>query len=178
MTSTETSLSPIINIEALSFENGAHLLIKKSLRDLPAGARLGVCAASDNEREFLTHLRGWCRTNGHEFFLPEAENVSAWIGRGASVNGRWKGAERSEINSPLDAPSLRWGFAARGAMVESGGENFHYALYEKEQVWAENAPKLYAQAVAAQWNPNTAINWNEPFELDDDVESAVVQVMT
>ena len=178
MTSTETSLSPIINIEALSFENGAHLLIKKSLRDLPAGARLGVCAASDNEREFLTHLRGWCRTNGHEFFLPEAENVSAWIGRGASVNGRWKGAERSEITSPLDAPSLRWGFAARGAMVESGGENFHYALYEKEQVWAENAPKLYAQAVAAQWNPNTAINWNEPFELDDDVESAVVQVMT
>ncbi len=178
MTSTETSPSPIINIDALSFENGAHLLLKKALRDLPVGARLGVRAAAKDKNEFLTHLRGWCRVHGHDFFLPEAENVSAWIERSASVNGRWKGAERSEINSPLDAPSLRWGFAARGAMVESGGEDFHYTLHEKEQVWSENAPKLYAQAVAAQWNPNTAINWDEPFELDDDVERAVVQVMT
>ena len=79
---------------------------------------------------------------------------------------------------PLDSPSLRWGFAARGALIEAGGNDFHYALREKELVWAENAPKLYEQAVAAQWNPNTAIPWDDPFDLEEDVEIAVVQVMT
>ena len=34
------------------------------------------------------------------------------------------------------------------------------------------------QAVAAQWDPETAIPWNAPFELADDVEDAIVQVMT
>lgn len=182
MTNTETSPSPVINIEPLSLANGAHLLLKKALRELPPGARLGVRVAPGQEREFLAHLRGWCRAQGHEFFEPEPGDAAcAWIGRGASANGRWKDAERAGPGSwadPLDSPPARWGFAARGATVEAGGDNFHYALREKELVWAENAPKLYAQAVAAQWNPNTAIPWDDPFELDEDVESAVVQVMT
>jgi hypothetical protein len=32
--------------------------------------------------------------------------------------------------------------------------------------------------VAAQWDPEVAVPWNTPFELDDDVEDAVVQIMT
>lgn len=183
MTKPETSPLPIINIESLSFSHGAHLLLKRALRALPPGERLGVQVApkdEDHEREFLTHLRSWCRAQGHEFFDGN-ESVCAWIGRSATMNGRWQQAERAGVGSwdtPLDAPSLRWGFAARGSAVEAGGQSFHYTLHTKEQVWAENAPKLYAQAVAAQWNPNTAIVWDEPFTLDEDVESAVVQVMT
>ncbi len=182
MTKPETSLSPIINIESLSFTQGAHLLLKRALRALPFGERLGVCVAPEQEREFLTHLRGWCRAQGHEFFdRSESESVCAWIGRGATINSRWQQAERAGDDSwaaPLDSPSLRWGFAARGAAVEAGGQNFHYALHTKEQVWAENAPKLYAQAVAAQRNTPSAISWDEPFALEEEVESAVVQVMT
>ena len=34
------------------------------------------------------------------------------------------------------------------------------------------------QAVAAQWDPGPAIPWDAPFELADEVEDAVVQVMT
>jgi hypothetical protein len=45
-------------------------------------------------------------------------------------------------------------------------------------VWADEAPRLYAQAAAAQWDPATAIPWDAPFELPDEVEDAVVQVMT
>ena len=60
----------------------------------------------------------------------------------------------------------------------SGRPKLHYTLNEKDLVWEDMAPKLYAQAVAAQWNPNTAINWEASFKLDDDVENAVVQVMT
>lgn len=182
MTKQETSLSAIINIESLTFAEGAHLLLKRALRALPFGERLGVCVASEQEREFLTHLRGWCRAQGHEFFdRSENESVCAWIGRGATMNSRWHQSERAGDDgwaAPLDSPSLRWGFAARGAAIEAGGQSFHYTLHTKEQVWAENAPKLYAQAVAAQWNPNTAIPWNAPFTLDEEVESAVVQVMT
>jgi hypothetical protein len=44
-------------------------------------------------------------------------------------------------------------------------------------VWTESAAKLYAQAVASHWDPATAIEWTDP-QLPEDVEVAVVQVMT
>lgn len=181
MTNTETSPAQIINIESLAFTNGAHLLLKKALRELPAGARLGVRGTAP---ELAVHLRGWCRAQGYEFLADETGNVTAWITRGAATNGRWKEAaltgttDPAKLDAVRDAPSLQWGFAARGATVEAGGPVFHYPLHEKHQVWADNAPKLYAQAVAAQWNPNTAIHWDAPFVLAEDVENAVVQVMT
>lgn len=45
-------------------------------------------------------------------------------------------------------------------------------------MWSDDAARLYAQAAAAQWDPATAIDWSAPFELPDEVEDAVVQVMT
>ena len=176
----ETSSSPTINIESLTFAHGASLLLKKALRAVPQGEKLGVQVAPDQEREFVVHLRGWCRAQGHQFIEREGnETVCAWIAHGAAINGRWRMAERaSHSGAPCDEPPLSWGFAARGALVEAGGQRFYYSLNTKEQVWAENAPKLYAQAVAAQWNPNTAIPWDEPLTLDEEVEAAVVQVMT
>ncbi|HEU0173130.1 MAG TPA: sulfurtransferase TusA family protein [Blastocatellia bacterium] len=180
MTITETSPSRTIDIEALSFTSGAHLLLKRALRDMPVGGRLGVRASAP---DFAVHLRGWCREQGHEFVEGDGQFV-AWIVRGAASQGRWRGAERAGLSDAREngavraAPPADWGFAARGAAVEAGGPGFHYPLQTKEQVWAENLPKLYAQAVAAQWNPQTAINWDEPFELDEEVERAVAQVMT
>ncbi|HKX32707.1 MAG TPA: ferritin-like domain-containing protein, partial [Blastocatellia bacterium] len=180
MTNTETSPSRIIDIEGLSFTSGAHLLINRVLRELPAGGRLGVRAES---RDFAVHLRGWCRAQGHEY-LDGDESVTAWIVRGGAASGRWSQAERAggidsgSSDAVLDAPSLNWGLAARGALVEAGGPEFHYRLRNKEQVWAGNVPKLYAQAIDAQWNPNLSIDWGEQFTLDEEVERAVVQVMT
>lgn len=181
MTNTETSPSQIINIESLSFANGAHLLLKRALQKLSPGEKLGVRGTAP---ELAIHLRGWCRSQGHEFVADESGSVSAWIIRNAFMNGRWANAERAGAPSPTEgdavqpSPSPHWGFAARGAIVEAGGVGFHYPLSEKHVVWADNAPKLYAQAVAAQWNPNTAINWEDSFLLEDEVENAVVQVMT
>jgi TusA-related sulfurtransferase len=181
MTITETSPSRTIDIEALSFTSGAHLLLKRALRDLPAGGRLGVRASAP---DLAVHLRGWCREQGHEFVEGDSQFV-AWIVRGASSQGRWRGAERARLSgatghdaSPVAVPPADWGGAARGAAIEAGGPAFYYPLGTKERVWAENLPKLYAQAVAAQWNPQAAINWDEPFELDEEVERAVAQVMT
>jgi len=40
------------------------------------------------------------------------------------------------------------------------------------------ASRIYAQAVAAQWDPQSAIAWDAEFHLADEVEDAIVQVMT
>jgi hypothetical protein len=45
-------------------------------------------------------------------------------------------------------------------------------------VWTDRSTALYAQAVAAQWDPSTAVDWNAPIEHNPRVETAVVQVMT
>jgi len=45
-------------------------------------------------------------------------------------------------------------------------------------VWADLAPKLYAHAASAQWDPATAVGWDAEFTLPAAIEVAVVQVMT
>jgi hypothetical protein len=193
MTMTETSRPPTIDIKELSFERGAHLLIKKSLDELAVGQKLGIKGRAPG---LAVHLRGWCRSQGHEILFEPGgskdENQDqtadspfvAWVVRGKASTGRWKDAERAgaadlrEPSAVVKAPSARWGLAARGAKIEPGTPEFYFALDSKADVWADNAPRLYAQAAAAQWNPNTAIDWELPFELPVEVETAVVQVMT
>jgi len=108
----------------------------------------------------------------------------AWVVRGAAAGGRLRGAEAAggadarESGAVVERPPARWGLAARGALVEAGAPEYNFRLGLKAQVWAENVPRLYQQAAAAQWNPATAIDWDAPFELPSEVESAVVQVMT
>jgi hypothetical protein len=108
----------------------------------------------------------------------------AWIVRRAAVAGRWRGALRAGASNPhqpgaiVENPPGTWGLAARGARVEAGGPHFHFGISSKSEVWADNIPRLYLQAAAAQWDPSTAINWNTPCELPAEVETAVVQVMT
>lgn len=190
---TEISQPPIIDIKDLSFEQGAHLLIKKHLSELPVGGKLGVRGCAP---ELAIHLRSWCRGQGHEILFGtnalDGENPNqtadspfvAWIVRGKASKGRWKDAERAgatnfrEPQAIAEHPPGKWGLAARGAKIEAGTPDFYFSLDSKADVWAENVPRLYAQAVAAQWDPNTAVDWDTPFELPDEIESAVVQVMT
>ena len=103
-----------------------------------------------------------------------------WCGRGAAPSDRWRGSVRA--GTP-DAPSAvadpKWGLAARGALVEAGGPALAVAdLVHRDDVWADIAPKLYAQAAANQWDPDTAIDWSAGSAPPDEVEDAVVQVMT
>ena len=77
-----------------------------------------------------------------------------------------------------DRAPATWGVAARGALVEAGGPAFPVALDEMAAVWTAAAAGIDRQAAASQWDPATAVNWDEPFELPEEVEAAVVQVMT
>lgn len=194
MTQRDRSPSTVIDIKGLGIDRGAHLLLKKALADLPPGARLGVRGSA---RDLAVHLRGWCRSQGHAFIRAETAGAAcdeawtesdsplvAWVVRGAALGGRLQGAEAAGGTDPrepgavVERPPSRWGLAARGAVVEAGGPDYYFRLDSKAEVWAENVPRLYQQAAAAQWNPAAAIDWDAPFELPHEVESAVVQVMT
>ncbi|MEB3223505.1 MAG: diiron oxygenase [Candidatus Sericytochromatia bacterium] len=168
-----------LDLADLGLDRGGLLLLKRALAGLPVGATLAVTGASP---ELPIHLRAWCRQAGHGF-EPAAE-VAGVVRVGAAAAGRWQGAEQAggpdpRVEGALAArPPARWGVAARGAVVEAGGPSFSFGLDDLDQVWSDDAGRLYAQAAASQWDPATAIPWEAPFELPDEVEDALVQVLT
>ena len=175
----EISPSPTIDIKDLGLDRGAHLLIKRALRDVPVGSKVGVRGTAP---DLNVHLTGWCRAQGHQ--LEFENDGTAWITRGDAHSGRWHDAEQAgaaDVNASgavADFPKAAWGLAARGATVEAGAPEFHFAFATKETIWANEAAHIYSQALAAQWNPDEAIDWSAVVELPDEIEDAVVQVMT
>ena len=167
-----------IDIESLGLDQGAHLLIRRALEQIDAGDTLRVDACS---ADWEIHLLAWCRSQGHAVTFTEGH---ALITRGPFQQGRWQGAERNgQADRRADGAVAEhaesgWGVAARGAMVEAGSPGFDFRFTEKSQIWAESAAELYKQALAGQWDPETAIDWSQAIDIPDDVEDAVVQVMT
>jgi len=169
---------PTIAIDRL--DQGSALLLKHALRQLPAGEGLEVRGDDDTLR---VHLALWCRAQGHgwEAASDRDSGVLGWITPGTSQRLRWKNAQLTgspDASGVADHAQATWGLAARGAQVEDATPAFHFPLSDKAALWAEEAPRLYTQAVNAQWNPDTTIDWAQAFDLPEDVEDAVVQVMT
>jgi hypothetical protein len=170
-----------VDLEDLSFDGGGALLVKRALRVAREGAEITVIGSAP---DLFVHLRAWCRGEGHEFRLTHSDSRSAVVVRGPASTQRWSRAERAGHADPrkpdavLDRPPQHWGLAARGALVESGSPEFHFPLGEKIEVWSPDAVRMYAQAASAQWDPATAIPWSTQFELPEEVEDAVVQIMT
>ena len=120
------------------------------------------------------HLAAWARSQGHRV-------DGTTLIKGRVDEDRWRLAQRAGgpgADGVVDRPASTWGLAARGALVESGGPPLTADLADKTVVWSDLAPQLYAQAAANQWDPATAIDWDQPVGLPDPVEAAVVQVMT
>lgn len=175
-------MRPIIDIDDLGFDAGAHLLVKHGLLSLPPGGELDVTGTCPG---WQVQLSAWCRSQGHQCTASGQDgNIIATVTRGNADAGRWRGAMHSGHADPTLAGAVaaqahaQWGLAARGATVEAGSPAFYFRLDQKSEVWASRAADLYAQAAAAQWDPETAIDWNAPFDLPDSVEDAVVQVLT
>ncbi len=161
-------MTAVVDLEDLGLDEGAHLLIKRALAAHPSVMVRGTSPALRSD------LPAWCRANGHTFVLAgDAFSITR------SPHDRWRGAERAgTIEAAVDGPPLRWGLAARGALVEAGAPELALPLATKRDVWADEAARLYAQAAAAQWDPATAIPWDAPADHPPEVEDAVVQVMT
>ncbi len=164
----------VVDLGPVGLDRGAHLIVKRSLGRCDPGARVEVRGTSP---ELATHLRAWCRAQGHA--LEEGERLT--VVRGDADLGRWRGATRTGGASPesvVDAAPSAWGLAARGALVEAGAPEFEFRLDRKSAVWADAAVDLYRQAAAAQWDPEAAIPWASPMDHPEEVEDALVQVLT
>jgi hypothetical protein len=162
----------VVELGPLGIDRGGHLLVKRALDGLAPGETLEV---RGGDPHLAVHLGGWARRHGHG-------SHRTTVTKGTAAAHRWQGAERAGLPSPIDiwekAPR-RWGLAARGALVEAGGPDLSVAdLDTKPAVWSDLAPRLYAQAAASQWDPATAVDWDAAPGLAEEIEAAVVQVMT
>ena len=169
-----------IDLGDLRFDEGAHLLVRRALNAVAVGESVEVRAHAP---DVGVHLRAWARNHGHGF-RPAGETGPFFVERGRAETDRWAGAERAggpdaaRPGAVCDKPPLHWGLAARGAMVEAGVPDFAFHLRSKGDVWADEAARLYRRAAAAQWDPETAVPWDAVVGLPEEVETAVVQVMT
>jgi hypothetical protein len=174
-----------VDLGDLGFDNGAHLLLQRGLSAAPPGQTVEVVGRAP---ALAVDLPAWCRGLGHRATRRDDTDVPTWtVEPGAAPRDRWVGAERAGAPGPdgivASAPA-HWGLAARGALVERGattGSSVPYSPFDirdRDLVWADIAPALYAHAAAEQWDPNTAVDWNAGIDLDPDVDRAVVQVMT
>jgi hypothetical protein len=166
-----------VELGDLGLDQGGHLLVKRALRAVSVGTPIAVYG---NAPELAVHLRGWCRAQGHDIDITHrVDGAVAVICRGSSEVGRWRGADLTgAAATPEEHARAHWGLAGRSATVEAGAPDFDFPLDTRAEVWAEEAARLYAHAAASQWNPSTAIGWDEAIDLHDEIEDAVVQVMT
>jgi hypothetical protein len=167
-------MNPRVDLGDLGFDNGAHLLVQRALNSVPPGCVVEIVGRAP---ALAVDLPAWCRQFGHR----ATRHDDSWtIEPGA--RDRWAGAERAGTPGPdgivASAPA-HWGLAARGALVERGATPYSpFDIRDRDLVWADIAPSLYAHAAAEQWDPATAVHWVAPIDIHPDVDRAVVQVMT
>lgn len=173
MTPGARSLRATIDLDRLGLDQGGHLLIDHALRGLEPGGRLTV---TGRHPELAIHLAVWCREHGHGL----TDGSPLVITKGTARERRWRDAHRAGVASgpPAARADPAWGLAARGALVEPGGPPIGAQWSDREHVWADIAPKLYAAAAASQWDPATAVDWSAPMTAPPEVEGAIVQIMT
>jgi hypothetical protein len=176
----------------LGLDEGGHLLLARALGPLAPGERLAVTGRHPALR---LHLAAWCREHGHRVADDEvpggtgsgpADSGTGPAGpavvvvKGGAGDRRWHGAVRAgDAGAPGTRADQTWGLAARGALVEAGGPPIGAQWSQREHVWADVAPRLYAAAAASQWDPATAVDWTAPADaVPEPVERAVVQIMT
>jgi hypothetical protein len=178
-----TTATESLDLGSLGPDAGALLLIRRALAKLPHGASLAIRGQS---AQWQLHLESWCRAQGHAFRLtPLADDqFEVIVSPRVAAGGRWHGSldtGHSQLlpgELPAAEAKAAWGLAARGAKVEAGSPPLEFSLHRRDDIWAATAGELYLQAAANQWDPETAIDWNAAFELPDEIEAAVAQVMT
>lgn len=162
-----------VDLGDLGFDNGAHLLVQRALASVPPG---GVVEIVGRAPALAVDLPAWGRQYGHRVTRHDDYWTIEPGGR-----DRWAGAERAGTPTPdgiVASAPVHWGLAARGALVERGGAPSPFDIRDRDLVWADIAPSLYAHAAAEQWDPATAVRWDASFDIHPDVDRAVVQVMT
>jgi len=66
----------------------------------------------------------------------------------------------------------------RGAYPIPGIPTMGYTIYEKAELWADNAADLYEEAIQRRWRPATDIPWDTVEPLPNEIERAFCQLCT
>ncbi len=66
----------------------------------------------------------------------------------------------------------------RGALPNPLSPSMGYSIYEKAELWADNAADLYEEAIQRQWKPATHIPWDSIPSLPEPQEQALAQLCT
>jgi hypothetical protein len=203
------SATEFTDLADLGLDEGGHLLVARALASLAPGERLTVTGRHPALRLHLAAWcrEHGHRVADDDEVRPDGDAVRrdsdgfrrdgdavrpggagtepgaapVVVVKGRAGERRWLGAVRA--GDPVGPPAARaeqtWGLAARGALVEAGGPPIGAQWSQREHVWADIAPRLYAAAAASQWDPATAVDWTAPLgTVPPEVERAVVQVMT
>ena len=161
---------------------GRHLLVKRALRQArPASDRvrgtapdLDIASARLVPRARAIASSGTAyRRTGQRDHSPRCRRDRALGGRGARRRRRRARRTRRGASAARAGASPRAARSSRPARPSSISRS-----PTRAEVWADDAARIYAQAAAAQWDPATAIPWDAAFDLPDEVEDAVVQIMT
>jgi hypothetical protein len=164
-----------LDLEALGVDNGGDVLLRRALRQRGDGDALLV---TGSHPELALQLRVWARATGHRWESAASAEVLGTLTPSASRRMRTERAGQATLAGTAEHAPAYWGLAGRSAEVELGGPCFDFGLVEKAELWADDAARLYTRALALQWNPNSAIDWTAPIDHDDEIEDAVVQIMT
>jgi len=156
-----------VRLGALGLDRGAHLLISRALR------AEGRATVQGDHPELGLHLRAWARAAGYTVTAREDGFEVCDPRHGQAPYPR---AGATSPSGVVARPSPRWGLALRGAAVDPATSPLYFPLDDRDVVWTEDAPRLYQQAAASQWDPG-ALDWS-PEALPEPVEDAVVQIMT
>ncbi|MDO8614151.1 MAG: hypothetical protein Q7T33_00245 [Dehalococcoidia bacterium] len=147
--------------------------------------------------DMLVHqINSGIRPEQAERFIEQQERARE-VGLAATLDLSWmkvptewgirvrpgkKGLTVGSINvgTYADIPDI-WPYRTempRGAYPLPGVPSMGYSIYEKAELWADNAADLYEEAIQRRWRPATDIPWATIEPLPDVVEKAMCQVCT
>ncbi len=133
------------------------------------GGTLGSLQATiSSDREFPPLDMSWAKAPTERGRLPEIGDTGLEL----------KAIEQGTYGFVPD----HWPYendTPRGAFQpEDGGLAASYSIYDKAEVWADNAAALYEEAIRNHWPSATSVPWNTLEKLPRPIELAIDQLCT
>jgi hypothetical protein len=145
--------------------------------DLMRYMQMGI--SEQQVREFMAQSDAGGAPGGPQLTLAWMNVPTEW-GTRARPTKHGLTIDAINIGKYGDVPD-KWEYQTempRGAVAILGVEGMGYSVYEKQELWADNAADLYEEAIQRRWRPASDVPWAELRPLPDDLERAICQICT
>ncbi|MEE9277194.1 MAG: hypothetical protein V3V06_02185, partial [Dehalococcoidia bacterium] len=106
--------------------------------------------------------------------VPTEWGVRAEIGKAGYTLANTNVGGYGEVPATWDDATMK----PRGSHPFAGAEGMGYAVFQKQEVWADSAADLYEEAIQRAWKPATDIPWDTIPERPAEMERALAQLLT